>query len=358
MAIDAAFRLLALWLLAAGVAAGCARPEHGAEQPVAAVRSPHGAVRLACGRCHDAGAWTPTRRPMSFVHDRETGFILTGRHAAVSCSGCHLRLRFDEPRVTQGECAACHVDVHAGRLGAACGACHGTDQFAGAASRDAHAATSFPLAGMHRQVPCEACHVAANGERFTPLPTECAACHAADYAAAVPDHAAAGFPPTCGRCHGVVSWAHARFDHAGVTGYPLEGAHRRAGCQACHAPPDFALRFLPAGPRDCITCHQPDYQRAHPDFGFATDCLGCHSQDSFGGARFADHEARFPIYSGPHAGRWATCTQCHTAGVAGVSCLGCHEHSQARMDDKHRSMAGYLYETATCLSCHPRGRKE
>ena len=337
----------------------CASPQPSQEDVLARSRSPHGSIAVSCASCHAPEAWTPLRSGGSFDHATQTAFELSGAHERVDCRSCHLSLRFDEPHGSSGDCAGCHVDVHAGRLGTACSACHDTRSFAASGQRDAHAGTSFPLVGRHRQITCESCHGGGGAERYSALPTECMSCHAADYERAVPEHAGAGFPTQCASCHGMMSWRGARFDHASVAGYPLEGAHNRIDCESCHTPPSFALRFTPAGPRDCISCHQVDYDRVHPNLGFTTDCLACHALETFRGARWAEHDARFPIYSGKHAGRWTSCAQCHEGtGYATVSCLNCHEHSQTRMDDKHKERAGYSYTTAACLSCHPRGDKE
>jgi hypothetical protein len=83
--------------------------------------------------------------------------------------------------------------------------------------------------------------------------------------------------------------------------------------------------------------------------------------DTWGDATFEQHDQVFPINSGAHAGRWTSCADCHTVpdDFSSFSCLTCHEHSQARMDDKHLGeVSGYVYESSACLSCHPRGRGE
>ena len=347
-------------LALAGVLLSCAQPQPQASPGASVARtvSPHGANPIACASCHQPGGWSPLRADAEFDHSRETSFELSGVHEQIDCGSCHLTLRFDEPHVAAGDCAACHVDVHSGELGQGCASCHDSRSFAARGDRDAHLGTSFPLTGRHRQLTCEACHAPAGEQSYAPLPTECVACHAGDYRAAVPDHTGAGFPTDCAACHGMFGWRGARFDHTTDAGYPLEGAHRTIDCQSCHTPPDFALVFAPAGPRDCIACHRDDYDRVHPNLGFPDDCLGCHTLDSFRGASWAEHDARFPIYSGKHDNRWTTCTQCHDGqGYASVTCLTCHEHSQARMDDKHKERSGYSYTTAACLSCHPRGDK-
>ncbi|HET9039456.1 MAG TPA: hypothetical protein VFN40_04765, partial [Gemmatimonadales bacterium] len=65
-----------------------------------------------------------------------------------------------------------------------------------------------------------------------------------------------------------------------------------------------------------------------------------------------------PIYSGAHAGRWASCATCHTnaANFQAFTCLTCHEHAKSTMDSKHSGRSGYVYDSQACYSCHPRGR--
>ena len=86
-----------------------------AQQPA---RSHHGALRrsIDCNACHTAAGWTVLREPLAFSHPRDAAFPLDGRHAGLSCSACHLGLRFAEPRAAAGDCAVCHVDVHQGGL--------------------------------------------------------------------------------------------------------------------------------------------------------------------------------------------------------------------------------------------------
>lgn len=349
---------MALALLLAGPSA-CARSQPRTQDVTARMRSPHGRTSAPCADCHDAAAWVPTREDSRFDHAKTTSFDLAGAHTRIDCRGCHFALRFDEPRLSPGGCGTCHVDVHAGRLGAGCTACHDTHSFTVTDRRAAHNGTGFPLTGMHRQIECSRCHTSDGDGRYGPLPTDCATCHASDYLGAVPDHGGAGFRTGCASCHGTLAWSPARFDHTRSAGYPLQGAHGRIECRSCHQPPDFSLRVPITSPGDCVGCHRDDYDRVHPGFGFSLDCLACHTQDSFRGARLVEHEARFPIASGPHARRWTSCSQCHEGpDIRNVTCLTCHEHSRTRMDDKHSGRPGYSYTTDACLTCHPRGRKE
>jgi len=176
------------------------------------------------------------------------------------------------------------------------------------------------------------------------------------------DHVAGGFPTDCRQCHTTVTWTGGvPFDHPTVAnGYPLLGAHADLRCGSCHLPPDGTLKFQPAGADDCIACHQADYDREHAGTGIPTTCLACHTNDTFGGASFRDHDTQFfPVYSGPHAGKWNNdCRTCHTVpnDFRVFTCFACHEHSQAIMDDKHSGEPDYRYDSVECLRCHPDGR--
>ncbi len=37
------------------------------------------------------------------------------------------------------------------------------------------------------------------------------------------------------------------------------------------------------------------------------------------------------------------------------SCINCHEHRKSKMDDEHKNVPGYLYESTKCYQCHPNG---
>lgn len=325
----------------------------------AQVTSPHGKLEpgLACTDCHTTAGWRPVRAELHFDHSK-TGFRLTGRHAEVPCAGCHLDLRFDAPRLAPGDCGSCHVDVHQARMPGTCSECHDTRAFQDAAHMDVHARTSFPLTGVHSRLACDACHRNDNGGAFTSLPMDCYSCHASAYRnARAVDHVAAHFPTDCRQCHGTASWVGAAFDHAAVSGgFALTGRHAQLACTACHLPPDNHLIATPSSPDDCVACHQADYNSAHSGSGFPTTCTTCHTTNGWSAANL-DHDQRFfPIYSGSHAGRWSSCTDCHTdpSNFQVFTCLTCHLKTQT--DQQHGDVRGYVYDSAHCLSCHPTGR--
>lgn len=329
--------------------------------PVAAqapLRSPHGELRVAidCAACHSADAWRPLRRDAGFDHARHTGFALTGAHGGVACESCHAGLRFDLPRAAEDECAVCHADPHRGRLSPDCASCHDTRRFANARSTAVHERTTFPLTGAHRVILCEACHRDERAGAYTPLDARCLACHQQDLAQALfPDHSAATFRTGCDRCHRTLRWQGARFDHAEASGFELIGAHQRAECSGCHVPPDFHVRYPAASPQDCVACHRADYDREHAGMGFSLQCTDCHGVERWSGASF---EHAFPIFRGRHAGKWDACTDCHTQpeNFTSFTCLTCH--TQTETASNHRDVGDYAYESARCLSCHPRGEAD
>lgn len=136
--------------------------------------------------------------------------------------------------------------------------------------------------------------------------------------------------------------------------FPIaSGDHGGVDCNACHGAFDTFRKFT------CTAsgCHTQDkvdpiHAGMGPDYRFEdTACLSCHPT---GEAAMFDHP--FPIdAASPHARR--ACAECHpvAADKKQFTCVACHEHEQPLMDGAHGSMAGYSYDSAACLSCHPKG---
>jgi hypothetical protein len=276
----------------------------------------------------------------------------------VACLQCHGDGVY---RGKDASCVSCHRSAYDGTTdpahGAArfpleCASCHTTTAWQ-PASFD-HGTTSFPLTGAHRAVSCQSCH--ADGV-YAGKSTACVACHQSDYnGTSDPGHLAAQFSTDCTVCHTTTAWSGATFNHNG-TAFPLTGAHVAATCAQCHGDGVYAGKSTA-----CLACHQSDYNGTtdpnHVAAQFPTTCGDCHTTSLWSGARF-DHDAPyFPIYSGAHAGRWATCATCHTnsADFRVFTCLSCHEHAKSTMDSKHAGQGGYVYESQACYTCHPRGR--
>jgi len=175
-----------------------------------------------CALCHNATDW----RLWTFDHDRQTDYPLEGAHRRLACGQCH---RGPLDREVPRDCFGCHQgdDRHGGQQGTRCGDCHGPRAWPVEVRFD-HDLTDFPLLGMHRVVPCEACHLS----------------------------------PT--------------FDHDRQTDYPLTGAHRDLDCHACHTQPVDDEIHLET---DCVACHEDD--DAH-NGGFGRDCGRCHLTRGWG----------------------------------------------------------------------------
>jgi hypothetical protein len=305
-----------------------------------------------CAICHSTSSWSGAR----FDHNAFTSFSLTGAHATVACAQCHPNGRYAG---TPRDCASCHLSDYqkttnpnhaAAGFPQDCSICHGTTSWAGATFD--HSRTSFPLTGAHLQVSCQTCHVNGN---YSGLSTACVSCHLTNYNNTTnPNHQAAGLPQQCEVCHSTTAWTPASFDHS-KTAFPLTGAHVTTPCASCHVGGRYA-----GTPTDCYSCHKSQYQTVtnpnHIAAGFPTNCALCHTTTTWMGATFT-HSA-FPIYSGTHQGRWTTCNDCHVnpSNYAVFSCTTCHAHDKTSMDDKHKDVRNYVYNSSNCYSCHPTGQ--
>ncbi len=340
-------RLHVAWLLLALSASARGR--------VAAQQSPHGKLPagLECADCHTPESWKPDLSTVKFDHDKQTRFPLTGQHRSTTCRACHLDLTFAEGSLSRADCATCHADVHRGAYAQRCAECHTTLSFADVQGRQAHARTTFPLTGAHLQLECRACHVDDRLGAFTALDPQCISCHRTAFEQAKPvDHVAGGFPPECMRCHVTLAWsASVTFDHPTVShGFRLLGAHERTQCLSCHDA-NLGPLFHPANDQDCVTCHQPDYQRAHPTGSFPATCVDCHNVETWQGSTF-DHPTVANGFRllGAHA--TLECASCHAADMTPLyhpandqDCYGCHT------PDYQRAHSSGAYPT-TCTTCH------
>jgi hypothetical protein len=305
-----------------------------------------------CALCHTATSWAGA----NFDHNTFTGFPLTGAHASVACVQCHANGRFAG---TPRDCASCHLadfqkTTNPNHVAAGfpqdCSICHSTTTWLGA--KFDHAKTQFPLTGAHVQLDCTRCHASGT---YSGLSTACVSCHLNNYNSTTnPDHKAAAFPQECQVCHSTTAWTPASFDHS-RTAFPLTGAHTSTPCASCHIGGRYA-----GTPTDCYSCHKTEYTTVtnpnHVAAGFPTNCAQCHTTTTWMGATFV-HSA-FPIYSGAHKDRWTTCNDCHVnpSNFAVFSCTTCHAHEKTSMDEKHREVRNYVYNSANCYSCHPTGQ--
>jgi hypothetical protein len=224
------------------------------------------ATRLGdeCGKCHDARAWKPNK----FDHDRDTKFVLAGKHIKVDCHACHTAVVGKQKLGTT--CNECHraQDVHAGKLGTNCEQCHQPEGWRTDVAFD-HDLSSFPLVGLHVAVPCAQCHVSAS---YKGAANTCNGCHARD------DVHKGGLGTQCADCHTPNGWGIWEFDHAKKTRFALTGAHSKVTCAGCHKQPAHEVKLS----TECASCHANDDVHVGQ---FGRQCQRCHTSVSFKGAR-------------------------------------------------------------------------
>ncbi len=326
-----------------------------------------------CAACHTETGFKPAR----FDHAARTKFPLDGRHATTACAACHkaaaaqaavpVSKRTVEFRGAKSECAACHADVHRGKLGASCQSCHGTATFRlGGTYRHPRRLEFFE--GAHAGVACEKCHPAAAAapapagglvrgvaapaaasREWRGVSFDCASCHKDPHLGQV--------GTDCARCHSLATKGYKAdlFVHSSAK-FGLAGAHATAPCAKCHAKETgafpagrgTAVRLTGISP-ECRTCHKD------PHLGqVGVTCQTCHGTESFRIAKYV-HAPKKEIenfFAGKHATE--PCASCHKkesgtypggSGVAvryalPVDCAHCHE-------DPHHGSLG-----RDCASCH------
>jgi hypothetical protein len=213
-----------------------------------------------CESCHVEQAWDMIK----FDHDRDTKYLLRGKHAQVKCDKCHSgNLYRDRLQTT---CFACHEkdDKHKGQEGEKCESCH-TDRTWKKASFD-HGLSRFPLLGAHAKVKCEKCHTTA---AFKDVKDTCVGCHKKD------DKHKQKLGPQCDLCHGPRDWKTWSFDHDKRTAFALDGGHKGIQCEACHRQP---MPKKVSVTSTCASCHDEDDVH-NGEFG--RHCEQCHVTSSF-----------------------------------------------------------------------------
>jgi hypothetical protein len=331
-----------------------------------------------CASCHTVAGFSPST--FTVAQHARTAYPLEGKHAWVSCAGCHTRTtsargaREVVMRPAAARCESCHADAHGGQLasragGAACATCHTSAGWKPSTfGVREHASLHFSLTGRHAAIDCASCH--ASSRRGLPaLPatraigtakvalhldeTTCDACHrdphGGRYVAAVSPG-----EPACVSCHDTRAFrpstvgaeAHSRFAFA------LEGAHRAAPCSACHSTMKRAslgasLKLSPAPTTPvsyaipgatCATCHGTPHGTqfaARPDSGA---CQSCHDLNSWSPASRFVHDANGGFTLG--------------AAHARVPCARCHVQAAGAASGAARTWHGV---PRTCESCHRNG---
>ncbi len=285
----------------------------------------HEASETNCTTCHNTSDW----RQVNFGHN-QTEFPLTGRHSSTDCISCHTDNTFDSISTA---CHSCHSqdDAHNGSFGAACNQCHNTTDWRQVTFN--HSQTAFPLTGAHGSLACNSCH---QGDAYAGTPTDCYSCHSQD------DAHNGSFGTACNQCHNTTAWLPANIDHS-QTNFPLTGAHGSLACNSCHQGDAYA-----GTPTDCYSCHSQDDTH---NGSFGTACDQCHNTTDWIPAQY-NLPHTFPVN---HYRAGGECAQCHPDNLLTYTCYaGCHEHTVAKMEDKHSGDSDFGDD---CARCHPTGRE-
>jgi hypothetical protein len=211
-----------------------------------------------------------------------------------------------------------------------------------------HDETNYALRGKHTEVECKACHVSEDASMVSVFEgiayADCDACHE--------DVHNGRLLSDCKVCHeergfnlftGGRGFAHDR------TGFPLEGAHQRQDCRACHdldAPRDVVFSdHSDVEPLSCTVCHEDAHEGR-----FGLDCRKCHGQESWAISTTPDafdHNLTHFALEGKHA--LVDCRACHEGALTDPlphgQCLDCHsDHHEGQFMDE-----GSIRD---CGACH------
>jgi len=237
-----------------------------------------------------------------------------------------------------------------------------------------HLATGFELDGVHRDLPCESCHLNA---LFRGTPRDCGTCHITGSPFNATPKTATHIPSSnnCAACHNTISFRpDVHFDHAEVMGSCVschngsiaqgEGpTHPQTSqdCAACHTvmswnPPKTVdhtqIPLAVAG--YCIICHNGVEASGKLKGHVVTslECGDCHTTLSWLGADFDHTGIKTGCFSchngikavgkqGNHMPTTNVCENCHTTGI------GTKTPSWVPSLFDHTQMA-----VTTCQTCH------
>ena len=190
------------------------------------------------------------------------------------------------------------------------------------------------------------------------LTTDCFACHAPLRGASA---------DRCIACHALPDIGQRTTTGVAIKAVSIAGATRlkasfhqdltEQNCMACHSDhagpkltqhsrKPFSHELLRSQTRDrCESCHQAPAGTLHKQL--TGNCAQCHQLTAWKPATF-DHAKLFPL-DGDHN---ASCVTCHTGNVyRQYTCYGCHEHTPANIQAKHREEVG-TENLDNCVRCH------
>lgn len=226
-------------------------------------QDPHrGQFERNCTRCH-AGPTTWKFDLNHFNHNKDTKFVLVGKHVTLDCIKCHKPQTPGGPlgsatfRGLGTTCQDCHPVKHPESYGPSCMACHTLDVWPKKMKEFEHLLKNG-LADKHLSLKCSVCH----NEKRMPYPIQsgktkftCYSCHQAN------DPHKGTLGTECAKCHSMTGWKgeHLIFDHNKMTRYTLDRDHQNVPCLKCHV----RGRWKPLG-MTCQNCHTKFFKKTTP----------------------------------------------------------------------------------------------
>jgi hypothetical protein len=210
-----------------------------------------------------------------------------------------------------------------------------------------HLTTGFELDGVHRDLPCESCHLNAV---FKGTPRDCGSCHATGSLFNATPKTATHIPSTndCSACHNTIAFRPVmHFDHADVLG----------SCVSCHNG-SIAQGEGPTHPsttQDCATCHtviswNPPKAVDHTQIPLAVAgfCIICHNGVQASGKTTGHVVTNLECGDCHLTTTWLGANFDHSGITSG--CVSCHNGSKAV-----GKQGNHMPTTASCESCHTTG---
>jgi len=345
-----------------------------------------------CRRCHDFKGW----KSLTFDHDKDSKYKLTGKHSDVKCKNCHTgdtmeSREGDSEKSYQalqfklqnyGKCDDCHADVHKGKLKEkTCSRCHQTDGWEKKSfEHNDPLVSSYKLEGKHENVACENCHPketikielqgkAAEREvrKLKAIKKDnCSDCHYDVHKSQFKDQ-------KCDACHTVENnWKEYTFKHEAkqYKGYKLEGNHSKVECQKCHEQTEIKFsefnkekkaspgKFRGVKSDNCSDCHYDVHKEEFKD----RKCDTCHTvKNNWKEYTFRHEDEQYKGFKLEGRHREVGCEKCHTGsefsfkefGKEKKACPGQFRNIKSdNCNDCHYDVHKGQFKEQKCDTCH------
>jgi len=288
-----------------------------------------------CTDCHNNESFKVAPGANKFDHNL-ADFKLEGRHREVTCKLCH-KGKLTAP-IGYKRCTDCHADYHRQQftmngISPDCSACHTVNGFSEFSyTIEQHNSAVFQLKGAHLATPCFACHKKQDKWEFREIGKNCCDCHENIHKNYISEKY---YPETnCESCHRVDKWNEINFDHK-KTKFELNGAHGKLTCRACHFNKERTghsdQKFVGTSTQ-CANCHNDIHFHQFENNG-SSDCMKCHTTNSFKPASKFDHNSTQFVLDGKHIN---------------VACNKCHKN----VTDQGVTFVLYKIKEFKCENCH------